>query len=170
MTRADFERCTLLPLAAEHLALVLGWRNHPAIRENMLQQHEITAAEHRDWFERVAPDPSRRLLVGWDGGAPIGFVHLANAVPGGSGEWGFYAAPGAPRGSGTRLCAAALDLAFGELALHKVCGQALAFNAASVRMHERLGFAREGVLREQHRIGATYHDVICFGLLQRDWP
>lgn len=170
MTRPTFERCSLRPLAAENLSMVLEWRNHPDIRGSMLQQHEITPAEHAAWFERVSGDPTRKLLVGWERGSPIGFVHLTNATSGGVSDWGFYAAPGAPRGSGTKLCASALDLAFRELALHKVCGQALGFNKASVRVHEKLGFVHEGVLREQHRMGATYHDVICFGLLHRDWP
>ena len=53
-----------------------------------------------------------------------------------------------------------------------VCGQVLASNTASLAFHRRLGFAEEGVLRQQHRSadGAHYHDVLCFGLLRADWP
>ena len=164
------ERCALRPLREEDLALVLGWRNHPAIRAGMLTRHEITMAEHRAWFERASADASRRLLVALDGDVPIGFVHFTNANPGDVADWGFYAAPGAPRGSGTRLCASALDMAFGDFGVHKVCGQVLEFNQASLRLHDRLGFRREGVLRAHHRIGERYHDVICFGILQEEWP
>jgi UDP-4-amino-4,6-dideoxy-N-acetyl-beta-L-altrosamine N-acetyltransferase len=156
-------------MAADDLALVLAWRNHPAVRASMLRQHEITAEEHQRWFDRAAHDPTRKLLLAHDADAPIGFVHFSNVAEGGVADWGFYAAPDAPRGSGTKLGAAALDLAFGELQLHKVCGQALAFNAPSVRLHAKLGFSREGVLREQHRIGEHHHDLVCFGILQREW-
>jgi len=33
----------------------------------------------------------------------------------------------------------------------------------------RLGFQREGVLRQQHFDGQQYHDVVCFGLLANEW-
>jgi RimJ/RimL family protein N-acetyltransferase len=74
----------------------------------------------------------------------------------------------------SRPCQAALARAFGTEQLHKVCGQVLAVNTASLAFHRRLGFAEEGVLRQQHRSGgpggAHYHDVHCFGLLRADWP
>jgi UDP-4-amino-4,6-dideoxy-N-acetyl-beta-L-altrosamine N-acetyltransferase len=53
--------------------------------------------------------------------------------------------------------------------LHKLCGQALAFNERSIRFHQNLGFRREGVLRQQHFDGEQYHDVVCFGLLASEW-
>ncbi|NQD81620.1 GNAT family N-acetyltransferase, partial [Pseudomonas sp. CrR14] len=83
--------------------------------------------------------------------------------------WGFYLAPGAPRGTGQQLGEAALAFAFDSLGLHKVCGQALAFNERSIRFHEKLGFVQEGALREQHYDGATYHTIIHFGLLRYEW-
>lgn len=165
-----FDRCSLRPLVVADLGLVLGWRNHPAVRGSMLSQREITPAEHQAWFERATQDASRKLLVAHDGERALGFVHFSHALEGSVADWGFYAAPDAPRGSGTRLCAAALDHAFRDLKLHKICGQALDFNHASVRLHTKLGFSREGVLREQHRIGMRHHDLICFGILQREWP
>jgi RimJ/RimL family protein N-acetyltransferase len=63
----------------------------------------------------------------------------------------------------------ALHHAFGVLGVHKVSGQALDFNTASIRFHERLGFRREGLLREHHFDGERYHDILCFGLLDHEW-
>lgn len=166
---AAVERCAIRPLTAADLEMVLAWRNHPKIRRRMLTQHEIGMDEHRSWFERSTSDSSRALLIGEDSGSPLGFVHFSGVAPQSVAGWGFYAAPGAPAGSGTKLCAAALDFAFQQLALHKVCGQALDHNQASIRLHRRLGFREEGVLREQHLIGGTRHDLICYGLLRREW-
>ncbi len=98
----------------------------------------------------------------------MGFVQFSGVAPGGIADWGFYAAPEARKGSGSKLGVAALGFAFETLGLHKVCGQALDFNEASIRFHLRLGFQQEGVLREQKRIGGKYHDLICFGLLCHD--
>lgn len=163
------ERCSIRRLVAGDLESLLGWRNHPDVRRFMLTQHEITIGEHRDWFERFSRDPSHALLIGEDRGFPIGFVHFSRVAPQSAADWGFYAAPGAPAGSGSRLCATALDFAFQQLALHKVCGQALDNNQASVHLHARLGFRQEGVLREQHLLGDKPYDLICYGLLRREW-
>lgn len=148
---------------------VLAWRNHPEIRRYMLTRHEISLEEHRQWFARASVDPSRRLLIVEEAGCPLGYVHFTGVAAGSSADWGFYVAPGAARGSGSKVGRAALAYAFGEAGLHKVCGQALAFNEASIRFHLKLGFQREGVLREQQCLDGIYYDLICFGLLAREW-
>jgi UDP-4-amino-4,6-dideoxy-N-acetyl-beta-L-altrosamine N-acetyltransferase len=160
---------TLRPLSEADLPLVRAWRNHPDVRRHLFSTHTIAEDEHRTWFERQQADATRRLWLFQRDGVPLGFVQLSGVQPGGIAEWGFYAAPGAPRGTGTALGRAALAKAFGDEGLHKVCGQVLAGNAASLAFHRRLGFTEEGVLRQQHRSGDTYHDVHCFGLLRADW-
>lgn len=158
------------PMTGDDLERVLAWRNHPEVRRYMYTQHEIALDEHRRWFERAAQDPARHLLVFEADGVPRGFVNLHRIAAGGVADWGFYVAPDAPRGTGRLLGRAALDYAFAEAGLHKVCGQALAYNERSVRFHCSLGFREEGILREQHFDGQRYHDVVCFGLLAGEWP
>ena len=157
------------PMTHADLEAVLAWRNHPAVRGYMYTRREIGLDEHARWFERVSADAARHLLVFERDGIPQGFVQFHRTAPGEIAEWGFYAAPDAPAGTGRLLGQCALDHAFGFLALHKVCGQALAFNEKSVRFHLRLGFRQEGVLREQHFDGREYHDIVCFGLLAAEW-
>lgn len=159
----------LRPLTDADLELVRGWRNAPAVRAHLFTTHEIGADEHRRWFERTHTDPGRRLWLYERDERALGFVQLSGVAPGGIAEWGFYAAPDAPRGSGRAMGRLALLKAFGEEQLHKVCGQTLAGNAASIRFHLALGFRPEGVLREQHRDAqGRYHDIHCFGLLRHD--
>lgn len=157
------------PMIIADLPAVLSWRNHPDVRRYMLTQHEIDLEEHTRWFERASQDPSRRLLVVEAVHGPLGFVHFSGVAAAGVADWGFYAVPGAPKGSGRRLGRMALAHAFDVLDLHKVCGQALDFNEASVRFHLSLGFQREGVLRQQCRVNGRYHDLVCFGLLSNEW-
>lgn len=156
-------------MAEEDLTMVLAWRNHPEVRRFMFTQHEISLAEHTQWFMRAVQDNSRRLLIVQEQDSPIGYVHFSNVESGGVADWGFYANPDAAKGVGQKIGTSALDFAFGCLKLHKVCGQAIAGNHASIRFHERLGFKREAELREQKRINDRYHSLICFGLLAREW-
>lgn len=157
MVHADLER-------------VLAWRNHPDVRRYMYTQREITPDEHRRWFERAFADPKKHLLVFEMNHEPLGFVKFSEAGDAGVADWGFYAAPDAPKGSGRQLGHAALDHAFSQLKLHKICGQALAYNERSIQFHQSLGFQQEGILRDQHFDGERYHHVICFGLLCDEWP
>lgn len=153
----------------DDLALVLSWRNHPEIRKYMYTTHEIGLAEHTAWFSHASQNPAKHLLIFETDGVPAGFSNLSVQASGGVADWGFYIAPDAPRGMGRRLGKAVLDYAFGPAALHKVAGQALAFNERSIKFHEGLGFVREGVLRDQHFDGERYHSIVAFGMLRHEW-
>lgn len=163
------DACRVRPLESGDLERVLEWRNHPDVRAWMFTTHEIPLHEHLAWYERASRDPSKRLLLAEQDGEPFGYVGFSGVEPGGVAHWGFYVAPGAPKGSGRKLGRAALRFAFTSLELHKVCGQAFDFNPASIQLHLALGFRQEGVLREQQRAGDSYHSLVCFGLLQAEW-
>ena len=165
----DHTLCDIRPMQASDLDMVLAWRNHPDIRRHMLTQHLITTEEHRRWFERASDDPQRHIMLVQDLGQPFGLVHFSGVQPNASAEWGFYLAPDAPKGSGRRLGASALNFAFATLHVHKLCGQVLAGNAVSIRFHERLGFVLEGRLREQVFLQSHHCDLLCFGLLHSEW-
>lgn len=166
---ADEPAAALRPLAESDLDMLLAWRNHPQVRMSMFQPQEIAPDAHRQWFARASVDPQRHLYVFEDGGRPCGYMAFTIGAHDRVADWGFYAAPLAPRGTGSAMGRCALDLAFGTLGLHKVCGQALASNPRSVAFHRRLGFAHEGTLREHHWIGGAFIDVLQFGLLAREW-
>ena len=159
----------LRPMHSADLARVLRWRNHPDVRRFMYTSHEISQEEHAQWFARNSQTPGVWLLIYEVDTVPLGFVNISSTRCSQIADWGFYLAADAETGTGRSLGATALEFAFAELKLHKLCGQALGFNERSIRFHERLGFSREGVLREQHFDGECYQDVICFGLLAADW-
>ena len=157
------------PLELRDLEQVLGWRNHPEIRRYMYTQHVISQEEHSRWFEKRSTDPDYHLLIFEAESTPQGFISIHLIAPGGIADWGFYAAPDAPKGTGSQLGQAALHYAFVDSGLHKLCGQALAFNEGSIRYHRSLGFTQEGILRKQHFDGQHYYDLVCFGLLASEW-
>lgn len=159
---------TIRPMQDGDLLDVLAWRNDADVRRCMLDQHVITLDETRDWFDCAQKDPNQRLLIVESEAGPLGFVRFTRLSPT-IAEWGFYAVPGSPRGTGTRLAARALEYAFQQLDLHKVCARVLDNNQHSIRLHEKLGFVHEGVLRDQQMIGDQYHDLVCYGLLRREW-
>ena len=153
----------------DDLENVLQWRNHPEIRRWMYQSHEISPTEHQAWYARVTQDRHRHLLIVEEAGVPLGFVQFAETGDEGIADWGFYAVPGAPRGSGAKLGVAALEYAFKQLGLRKIRGEAIACNERSAAFHRKLGFADEGLLHKRAPDGASSQDVLCFGLEAGDW-
>lgn len=62
-----------------------------------------------------------------------------------------------------------LDHAFGMLALRRIEADADPRNERSCRLLERLGFVREGLLRERWQVAGELQDAALYGLLARDW-
>ena len=161
--------CQIRKMISEDLPMVLGWRNHADVRRHMFTQHEISLDEHHNWFSNASRDTGRSLLIVEEDKQAIGYVQFTNIGDGGVADWGFYTRPDSHKGTGRKLGVMALNHAFSSLKLHKVCGQAIISNRASIAFHQRLGFTLEGVLRDQQRINGTYHTLYCFGLLAHDW-
>lgn len=156
-------------MTEDDLPMVLAWRNHPAVRSYMLTQNEISPEDHCNWFARVKDDKTRQQLIVMDGVDPLGFIQFISVCQGGIADWGFYARPDAPKGSGKKLGHTALTYAFKHLGLHKVCGRVIERNLASISFHRKLGFREEGRLLEHQRIANQYHTLLYFGLLSREW-
>ena len=64
---------------------------------------------------------------------------------------------------------AVIGYAFGPLGLHRLEADIHPGNAASLRALERLGFAREGHLRERWHVGEEISDSVLLGLLAAQW-
>ena len=64
---------------------------------------------------------------------------------------------------------AVLHYAFTELKLHRIEADVDPRNEASARTLERLGFQREGYLRERWHVNGEIQDALFYGLLEPDW-
>lgn len=160
---------SLRQMTESDLEQVLQWRNHPNVCRFMYTTHKIRLEEHSKWFKNATRNPAIELLIYEQGGKAQGFINITRTRCPEVADWGFYLAPNAPKGSGSTLGVQALNFAFAELNLHKVCGQTLGFNERSIAFHKKLGFVEEGRLRQQHFDGNEFHDVVCFGILKAKW-
>lgn len=73
------------------------------------------------------------------------------------------------RGLMQEALGALLGYAFDTLNLHRVEADVDPGNAASLRLLERLGFVREGMMRERWLVGGGVQDSVILGLLRREW-
>ena len=64
---------------------------------------------------------------------------------------------------------ALLDYAFNVLDLHRLEADVDPRNENSIRIVEKLGFQREGYLRERWQVNGEIQDALFFGLLRPEW-
>jgi [ribosomal protein S5]-alanine N-acetyltransferase len=64
---------------------------------------------------------------------------------------------------------ALVGFAFGDMDLRRLEADTDPRNAASIRALERLGFVREGLLRERWVVAGVVSDSLLLGLLRSDW-
>lgn len=86
--------------------------------------------------------------------AEVGFA-LARAV------WG--------KGYIAEALPALIGFAFESLDLHRLEADVDPRNERSIRAIERVGFQREGYLRERYHVNGELQDAILYGLLRSDW-
>ncbi len=87
-----------------------------------------------------------------------------------SAELGFWVHRAYHRhGYGYRVAAALLSLAFSEMKLHRVFAKTFSTNPGSLRILEKIGMKREGVLRDAGFKDSLYCDEIYYGLLRNEW-
>ena len=72
-------------------------------------------------------------------------------------------------GANREVKALVARLAFEHLGIERLGAYADVENERSQAALERIGFVREGVLRDFHRHGSRVRDVVVFGLLRSDW-
>jgi len=101
-------------------------------------------------------------------GRLIGMINLDGLDwPNGHAEIGIALTEPAERGHGYAAEAVSLltSYAFEELGLHRIWARVIEDNHPSLLLFERLGFQREGCLRQHVRRRGKFRDMIVFGLL-----
>jgi RimJ/RimL family protein N-acetyltransferase len=73
------------------------------------------------------------------------------------------------QGLGTELLQALIEIGFSRIHLHRITGEVYASNDRASRVFAKVGFRKEGVLRQSVYRNGTWIDEIVFGLLSDEW-
>lgn len=98
----------------------------------------------------------------------VSIWHLSR--PSRSGEIGYWIRTDETgQGIATEVARTALRIGFQELGMHKVVLRIALGNLPSERVADKLGFVREGVLREEIKVGDRWLDHSVWGLLEHEF-
>jgi RimJ/RimL family protein N-acetyltransferase len=169
------ERLTLRPLsAADAPALFEVFSDPDAMRYWSSPPHPDLARTEA-MIEAIAEGFEDRSNLQWGierdaDGSLLGTVTLMPAGDQPRAELGYILASAHwGRGYGGEAQRRAIAFAFEDLGLHRLEADTHPANESSLRSLERLGFRREGVLRERWLVGAERSDSAILGLLAREW-
>lgn len=151
----------LRPARPDDAEMVLGWRNHPKVRELSFSPEEIDRATHQAWWASALEDPDRSVFIYERDGIPRGVVTYQRE-DGGAFTWAFYLDL-AGLGDGPDLLAAWVEIfeegiamAFERLNATLLHGDVLSENRAVRALHRRFGFEEgEPYTREVNGVTRT---------------
>lgn len=72
-------------------------------------------------------------------------------------------------GIGQQLIREILKVAFDELQLHRVCLGVYDFNVSAIACYEKVGFVKEGLLRESTKSNDEYWNMWEMSILENEW-
>jgi RimJ/RimL family protein N-acetyltransferase len=133
-----------------------------------------TAEELGKWLDELQKDERTFAFAvrPVDGEEMIGYVEL-DGVAWQHGVCGFGVGIGDPanrgEGYGYEAGQLALAFAFDELNLHRITATVFSYNERSMALIEKLGFQREGAMREFLQRDGKRFDMFFYGLLRPEW-
>lgn len=170
-------RVWLRPMTVNDADDVVRWRNEPCVAEQMFALPPRSREDHLSWFEKMeAGDDRQEFIV-------MRSLHEAEPQAIGTiglsqinrrherAEYGILIGEASARGTGLAREASELilDYAFRALQINKIFLHVFANNNTAIKLYERLGFAREGVLRLHARQNEMLRDVMVMGILRNEW-
>jgi ribosomal-protein-alanine N-acetyltransferase len=147
-------------------ALHRGWTSAPGTPARYAKFVQRYATRHKN------PTHAGFLVFRRGDNALVGVYNFSEIVRGAFqsaylGYFGFV--PLAGKGLMGEGLAAALDIAFGKLKLHRVEVNIQPNNTRSLALAARLGFTREGYSRRYVKISGRWRDHVRFAMLAEDW-
>jgi RimJ/RimL family protein N-acetyltransferase len=164
----------LRPVEREESEVLEPWFNDPEVLRTVLGHRPLNRQQEEAYIEKInaseqdimlgiAVQETDRLI----GVTGLHQILLKNRSAGfgitigAKDEWG--------KGYGTEATALMVRYAFETLNLNRVWLHVLEYNQRGLRTYEKLGFKREGVLRQEHYRDGRYWDTITMAILRQEW-
>jgi RimJ/RimL family protein N-acetyltransferase len=171
------EKVALIPIKRENIDHYLKWLNDPEITQYLISAFlPLTRDQEEAWFDNrknrensiifsiiVLQDNGQEVLIG-NCGIEIDWKNRVGECGIVIGEKDYHG-----KGYGTKAMELLIQYVFDRLNLHRVQLRTFDFNIRAYKSYKKIGFFEEGRLRNAIFENGTYHDVICMGLLRKEW-
>jgi len=170
------EKVRLRPIERDDLPRFVAWFADPEVRRHLLVYLPFSLAQEERWFEDLQGRLERQemlvLAIETAEGVHIGNLGLhAIDWKNRNAELGILIGEKAywNQGYGTDAICTLLGLAFREMNLHRVFLRVDADNARGLRCYEKVGFRRDGTLRDAVFKEGRYLDQHVMSILRAEF-
>jgi RimJ/RimL family protein N-acetyltransferase len=155
------------------IPLKVGWINNPENNRFLHYDLPLCIEKTEKWFDAVSARTDRFDAVIEADGIPVGTIGLLS-IDRKNGKSEFYVAMGDVAFKGKGIAAAASRLllrhAFKVLGLNRIYLFTEVGNLPAQRLFERLGFEREGELKQDVVSGGRFVNRFVYSFLKEKWP
>lgn len=160
----------LRPVDGHDLMWLVEQRNDPELRRYFRQAVPLSIEDQVDWFKTF--DGKAYVSCELNSGFPVGYVSLShiNYVVRSAEFSVFVSKDKRGKGYGRDTMRAILKHAFEDLNLNKVYSEVFIDNPClSNQFYDKLGFKREGLLRQAAYKDGKYLDSVFIGILRDEY-
>ncbi len=172
------KKVILRPLKKSDIPLFLKWFNDPEITQYLLWYLPMTELAEEKWYEEAATGRNGTqvffVIEATENNKPypIGSISLDHIDPKNQraefgiaiGEKKYW-----DKGYGTEAARLLIDYGFKQLNLNRISSSAFAPNKRSLKIHQKVGFVKEGVRKQALFKHGKFLDQVIFGLLRENW-
>lgn len=164
--RDDFGRLISWVVSEEFLMQWAGPTFTYPLDEAQLERHLRTS-------ESVVS--TRKVFKAIDGSTreAVGHIELDGINPGNKSATIARVLVGEPahrgKGMGEEMVGCVLDYGFGKLGLHRIDLKVFDSNHSAIACYEKLGFVKEGHLRDAAKVGEEYWSLHLMSILEEEW-
>lgn len=150
---------------------ILEWVNDAEIRELTGGIYPVSETEHEKWFENRVLDSVNKIFAiqPTDSSNIIGIIGMKNVdfinrnaelyiYIGDKQYWG--------NGYGSESVGKLVEFYFNELNMHRIYLQVFEYNERAIASYRKIGFEKEGMMRESLYKNGKYHNKILMSIIK----
>ncbi len=169
------KKVLLRAVEAEDIEMVRQLTNQPDYEKMIVGWTlPLSTKDQKEWYQGFQNTMSTiRFTIETEADGPVGMIGIGEI------DWKNGTATGLgmriakkeirTKGLATDAWMTLMRYAFEELRLNRINGSALSYNAASLRVCEKVGFKVEGTQRQAVYKNGEFHDVVMLGCLKEDY-
>ena len=168
------DKVYLRALTKSDAPTIVPWINDPEVTRTILHRPPINLETEEQFIERATKEEHSLILgivvkatdqlIGATGLDQVDFRNRHarfGIVIGDKPSWG--------HGYGSEATSLVVAHAFQTLNLNRVWLHVFEYNECGIRIYEKLGFRREGMLRQDNYRDGRYWDTIVMAVLREEW-
>jgi RimJ/RimL family protein N-acetyltransferase len=166
------ENVTLRAVEEQDLPTLTKWVNDPLLNKFVYSSFPIALSTQNNFYNELMKSKTRKVLIIYNNGNfPVGYFrvdnidHLNQSVEIGATIGSSYQR----NGYAFDAYRAMISYLFSEMNMNRIYLEVFSFNTPAIALYSKLGFKKEGTLRQAKFKNRKRRDVDMMSMLKEEW-